>query len=184
MADKKISELGALDAATRAATDVLPIVDVSAGETKKITVTELFNDPLFYASGSQAMRLTSTGLGIGTSSPVANLHVSGSGASFRLSNTAATTNGDAAFTIRAAVPGVGYNNINNIAWEHRFSTGTSETERMRIDSSGNLIQTVNTTAATLTTNQTLTFSIVDNSTLRISVRGSDGTTRTATIALS
>jgi hypothetical protein len=52
-----------------------------------------------------------------------------------------------------------------------------------IDSSGNLIQTVNTTAATLTTNQTLTFSIVDNSTLRISVRGSDGTTRTATVAL-
>jgi hypothetical protein len=54
---------------------------------------------------------------------------------------------------------------------------------LRIDSSGNLIQTVNTTAATLTTNQTLTFSIVDNSTLRISVRGSDGTTRTATVAL-
>jgi hypothetical protein len=60
---------------------------------------------------------------------------------------------------------------------------TNNTERARIDSSGNLIQTVNTTAATLTTNQTLTFSIVDNSTLRISVRGSDGTTRTATVAL-
>jgi hypothetical protein len=57
------------------------------------------------------------------------------------------------------------------------------TERARIDSSGNLIQTVNTTAATLSTNGTLTFSIVDNSTLRISVRGSDGTTRTATVAL-
>ena len=56
-------------------------------------------------------------------------------------------------------------------------------ERARIDSSGNLIQTVNTTAATLTQNQTLTFSIVNNSLLRISVRGSDGTTRTATIAL-
>jgi hypothetical protein len=61
--------------------------------------------------------------------------------------------------------------------------GTSNIERARIDSSGNLIQTVNTTAATLATNGTLTFSIVDNSTLRISVRGSDGTTRTATVAL-
>jgi hypothetical protein len=61
--------------------------------------------------------------------------------------------------------------------------GTSGTERARIDSSGNLIQTVNTTAATLSTNNTLTFSIVDNSTLRISVRGSDGTIRTATVAL-
>jgi hypothetical protein len=48
---------------------------------------------------------------------------------------------------------------------------------------GDLIQTVNTTAATLSTNGTLTFSIVDNSTLRVSVRGSDGTTRTATLAL-
>jgi hypothetical protein len=71
----------------------------------------------------------------------------------------------------------------------RFATTTSANgvtgfnERMRIDSSGNLIQTVNTTAATLTTNQTLTFSIVNNSLLRISVRGSDGTTRTATMAL-
>jgi hypothetical protein len=67
----------------------------------------------------------------------------------------------------------------------RFFTGdgSTETERARIDSSGNLIQTVNTTAATLATNGTLTFSIVDNSTLRISVRGSDGTTRTATVAL-
>jgi hypothetical protein len=61
--------------------------------------------------------------------------------------------------------------------------GADTTERARIDSSGNLIQTVNTTAATLATNGTLTFSIVDNSTLRISVRGSDGTTRTATVAL-
>jgi hypothetical protein len=61
--------------------------------------------------------------------------------------------------------------------------GTAPADAARIDSSGNLIQTVNTTAATLATNGTLTFSIVDNSTLRISVRGSDGTTRTATVAL-
>ena len=56
-------------------------------------------------------------------------------------------------------------------------------ERMRIDSAGNVIQQVNTTAATLSTNNTLTFSIVDNSTLRVSVRGSDGVTRTGTVAL-
>jgi hypothetical protein len=60
---------------------------------------------------------------------------------------------------------------------------TNNIERASVDGSGNLIQVVNTTAATLTTNQTLTFSIVDNSTLRISVRGSDGVTRTATLPL-
>lgn len=71
--------------------------------------------------------------------------------------------------------------LDGVAGNVYFST--SGTERARIDGSGNLIQTVNTTAATLGTNNTLTFSIVDNSTLRISVRGSDGTTRTATVAL-
>jgi hypothetical protein len=60
---------------------------------------------------------------------------------------------------------------------------TNGVERARIDELGNTIQRVNNTAATLTVNQTLTFSIVDDSTLRISVRGSDGTTRTATVAL-
>ena len=49
---------------------------------------------------------------------------------------------------------------------------------------GDLVQKVSTTAATLTANGTLTFSVVNDTTLRISVRGSDGTTRTATVALS
>ena len=41
MADLRISELPALAGANLAAGDLLPIVDVSAGETKKITVTDL-----------------------------------------------------------------------------------------------------------------------------------------------
>ena len=41
MADSKISALTALAAASVAGTDVLPIVDVSATATKKITVDEL-----------------------------------------------------------------------------------------------------------------------------------------------
>jgi hypothetical protein len=41
MADLKISELAALAGANLAAGDLLPIVDVSASETKKITVTDL-----------------------------------------------------------------------------------------------------------------------------------------------
>jgi hypothetical protein len=77
----------------------------------------------------------------------------------------------------------GFLTLNNGASGIAFVDTSTATERARIDSSGNLIQTVNTTAATLSTNGTLTFSIVDNSTLRISVRGSDGTTRTATVAL-
>jgi hypothetical protein len=41
MADLKISQLTALAAVDAASTDVLPIVDVSATETKKITVANL-----------------------------------------------------------------------------------------------------------------------------------------------
>jgi hypothetical protein len=41
MADLKISQLTALAAVDAASTDVLPIVDVSATETKKITVDSL-----------------------------------------------------------------------------------------------------------------------------------------------
>ena len=89
--------------------------------------------------------------------------------------------------------GTGGSTYSDASFQNNFVVGTlssnslvfntSGVERARIDIQGNMIQRVNTTAATLTTNSTLTFSIVDNSTLRISVRGSDGTTRTATVAL-
>ena len=43
MADKKISELTSIAGASLdKSTDVIPVVDTSAGETKKITVSELF----------------------------------------------------------------------------------------------------------------------------------------------
>jgi hypothetical protein len=59
----------------------------------------------------------------------------------------------------------------------------SDIERMRIDSSGNVIQTAPTTAPTLSTNGTMVFNLTSNTNLRVSVRGSDGVTRTANITL-
>jgi hypothetical protein len=126
---------------------------------------------------TQAMTLDASGrLGVGTTSPAQRLHLgSASDASNFLQITSTSTT--AYYGADATGVYVGTDSSKPIYFN------TNNTERARIDSSGNLIQTVNTTAATLTTNQTLTFSIVDNSTLRISVRGSDGTTRTATVAL-
>ena len=135
---------------------------------------------IFHTQATERMRIDNAGyVGIGTSSPLYNLHIN-----------SGTVNSVAVFESTDATAIIGFKDssttnipsIGAVSDAMIFNTGAAE--RARIDSSGNLIQTVNTTAATLTTNGTLTFSIVDNSTLRISVRGSDGTTRTATVALS
>jgi len=70
-----------------------------------------------------------------------------------------------------------------------FYTSTSSastqtlTQAMLIDASGNLIQSAPTTAPTLSTNGTMVFNLTSNTNLRVSVRGSDGVTRTANLTL-
>lgn len=61
--------------------------------------------------------------------------------------------------------------------------GASLTERVRIDGVGNLIQSAPTTPPTLATNGQMVFNLTSNTNLRVSVRGSDGVTRTANITL-
>jgi hypothetical protein len=57
------------------------------------------------------------------------------------------------------------------------------TEVMRLNASGNLIQSAPATPPTLTTNGQMVFNLTSNTNLRVSVRGSDGVTRTANITL-
>jgi hypothetical protein len=64
----------------------------------------------------------------------------------------------------------------------QFQTGGA-TERARIDSSGNFIPILTATPPTLATNSQMVFNLTSNTNLRISVRGTDGTTRTANITL-
>jgi hypothetical protein len=61
---------------------------------------------------------------------------------------------------------------------------TAGTERAKWDASGNFIQQVNTSAPSLTTNGTMTFELTSNTSLKFSVRGSDGVTRSASLTLS
>ena len=60
---------------------------------------------------------------------------------------------------------------------------TNGVERSRIDSIGNTITRMTSSAPALTDNLALVFSLASDTQLRISVRGSDGVTRTADIPL-
>lgn len=143
---------------------------------------------------------TATGLGIGTSSPTQKLSIQGAnfvGASF---------NGQVIGDVGAERIRIGYKNgtpdtglvpaqiIADVALLQfasrdtasgaiTFATGTGVPERMRLDASGNLIQSAPTTPPTLATNGQMVFNLTSNTNLRVSVRGSDGVTRTANITL-
>lgn len=165
---------------------------------------------LFGTSGSEQMRLTSKALmvgytsdsgfsgsynvgiagslGIGTSSPVGRLTIQG----------AAGTNGinqgiGLLYSNGTQYGALGLNN--STGWPQlmaRASAGLTfhvnsdlltTGEAMRLDASGNLIQSAPTTPPSLSTNGTMVFNLTSNTNLRVSVRGSDGVTRTANITL-
>jgi len=96
----------------------------------------------FSIAGSEQMRLTSTGLGIGTSSPTMRLSVQNT-----RSDTAGT--GFLAYTdsSTAGIRGLRTNTSN--AWCFDYYNGSAWCEQMQIDSSGNLL--VGTTSASSTT---------------------------------
>ena len=162
MADKKISALTALTAANVApATDVVPIVDTSATETKKVTAKDLVDGALnggtangvLYLNGSKAATSGSalvfdgTNLGIGTSSPGARLHSRSSLAeNTRIEGTTARGGGNVYASFYDPTGRKGYfgysgsddsfNIVNELNAHMAF--GVNGSERMRLDSSGNL----------------------------------------------
>ena len=84
-------------------------------------------------SNSEQMRLTSTGLGIGTSSPSTKLYVLASAATPTVIE---TTGGTAAYLQLKNTGGSAY--LGSVSDALAFYTSGSGTERMRLDSSGNL----------------------------------------------
>ena len=144
-------------------------------------------------SFTQAMTLDGSGnLGVGITSPTARVHAYSTTAMKQL-----TVDGIGAIKtgINFASGGTTYGQIyfdNNAPYDmsvlQQYSTGslilgTNNTERARITSAGDLIQTANTTAPTLTTNGTVGIQRVSDTQLKLLMRGSDGVTRSVTLTL-
>ncbi len=131
-------------------------------------------------SFTQAMTLDASGnLAIGATSAAQALHVArGSGVSAFSTFRANGAVSGALFGQDASNNAYCWNESNALL---RF--GTNNTERARIDSSGNFIHQVNGTAPTLSMNSTMSFELTSNTSLKIVVRGTDGVTRSATLTL-
>ena len=151
---------------------------IDSGPTDAIYgAASTFTNQAWYVGGSEQMRLTSTGLGIGTTSPGESLETTGniqikyfgqntdpSGARYLIFNNTDTTlvagqplgglswvNNDASATAGEAAYVKAYAATNTGSSELRFGTGAQNgaTEAMRIDSSGNLSLNSNGSIASL-----------------------------------
>jgi hypothetical protein len=143
--------------------------------------------------GSTAMTLNSTGLGVG-GSPQTRFHViDSSGVCALFTKAAAPTAALSAVYIQAPVSS-GFSSIPVLNFWYQntgisnpasecFAIRTSSADRMYFDAVGNVISNVTGTAPTLAANSQMVFNLTSNTNLRISVRGTDGTTRVANITL-
>ena len=152
-------------------------------------------------SFTQAMTLDANGrLGIATTSPGADLSIGDASTTasrqIRLHGPASGTAGGASVNVVNGTDTIfAIGNASNIIGGAYSSDAMlffgnaalrfygNSAERARIDSSGNFIQSAPTTPPSLATNGTMVFNLTSNTNLRISVRGSDGVTRTANIIL-
>ena len=80
--------------------------------------------------------------------------------------------------------GVGYLALTMMALSHSWTLNGSSTVMGALDANGNWIFNTNTTAATLYVNGHMTISRVNNTTLKLSLRGTDGVTRSVNLTLS
>ena len=140
MADKKISQLTTLVAANVApATDVVPIVDTSGTETKKITAKDLVDGALNGGTANGVLFLD--GSKVATSGSVftfdgTNARIGGSGSGARLTVRGTGTTAST-FSFEAATSGGSTRFLIADDGLTRFY-GTSNAETMRLDNAGNL----------------------------------------------
>jgi hypothetical protein len=126
-----------------------------------------------------AMTLNSTGLGIGIVASNSKLSVYGTGD--QTDETATLSVGDTAAGGMRLYAGV--NNTNEYVYIGSVKSGTGYRTLKLQPNGGNAIVCLSITPPTLTVAGDMVFNLTSNTNLRISVRGTDGTTRVANITL-
>jgi hypothetical protein len=130
-------------------------------------------------SGSTAMILNSTGLGIGIAASNSKLSVYGTGD--QIDETATLSVGNTAAGGMRLYAGV--NNTNEYVYIGSVKSGSGYRTLKLQPNGGNAIVCLSITPPTLTVGGDMVFNLTSNTNLRISVRGTDGTTRVANITL-
>ena len=156
---------------------------------------------LFFNEGASntKMTLNSTGLGIGKT-PAARLDVGSARAASVVGGIIGTTGtgvvaDECQFLIKNVNTASGQNNgagigglleasaSNKSSLLFYVDNGTSTVNVGRFDSNGNMINLIQASAPTLVSNSTFVWNLTSNTNLRVSVRGTDGVTRTGNITL-
>jgi hypothetical protein len=119
--------------------------DIAAGTSLQLRATGASGFISFDANNAEAMRLTSTGLGIGTSSPSQKLHVQKDQAAYtwaRVDNQSSSASAYSGFMLGAFGNSwglaIGSSAANSNALSFVLDAGSGNAEKMRLDSSGNL----------------------------------------------
>lgn len=73
--------------------------------------------------------------------------------------------------------------VQNTASSGKFSINVGGADLFAIDTSGNVVHNVNASAPSLDANSQMVFSLTSNTNLRISVRGTDGVTRSINLTI-
>ena len=137
-------------------------------------------------AGGTRMTLNATGLGVGVASPAYKLDVLGSAnvSSFLRIGTNAASSGDIRLPNNSLIVGRNAANSANLVMMQLDSSNALKLNEgsITIDGSANTIVYVTATAPTIA-NSNMVFNLTSNTNLRISVRGTDGTLRTANITL-
>lgn len=139
----------------------------TAGNTISFTQAMTLNSSGSLVVGSTTANRAGANTGIsveGASTSILEANVNASRAGFVYSDAASTTVGE----------------FRNFPLFFR----TNDTERARIDASGNFIHQVNGSAPSLSTNSTMSFELTSNTSLKVVVRGTDGVTRSVSLTLS